>query len=351
MADPTIIPNKRAELEAEAEKHLAEAYTYEEAGKLQEALQQCELAIELTPELAEAHNLQGIILEQLGHGEQAIIAYSEAIRLDPEFEEAKLNLREAQNEILESQRVLDRKRARKIALWGALGYGISFAIVRAVLAVLFMQTVTETMPGGGHIISPKYGYYQYLAIATLLHSFASGIGALVLGKAIRSNRTGRLVLVGALGYGIAYSVTAIVFSVPYRVFSLFFAPYQFPQVISTIISTIGSALTGAFVGFLLGSVQKGAKQSVRPALAGAAFGLFGLIYPLTSNLLMSTVYWNFTHYELAAITAGAVQGALVGGIAGALLGLAIGQPRPANRQIGKLGEEHLSTEFPGEEKP
>ena len=50
----------------EAEKHLDQAHTSWEANDLESALRESELAIQLAPDLAEAHNLRGAILEELG---------------------------------------------------------------------------------------------------------------------------------------------------------------------------------------------------------------------------------------------------------------------------------------------
>lgn len=84
--------NPEPELAARAQQHLSQAYIYEETEEFDKALQECEAALELDPYLADAHNLRGILLEQLGHNLEAFKAYQQAIRLDPNFSEAKDNL-------------------------------------------------------------------------------------------------------------------------------------------------------------------------------------------------------------------------------------------------------------------
>lgn len=74
-----------------AQHHLEQAYSYENQEKIYEALRECDRAIQLNPDLADAHNLRGIILEQLGDSEEAIAAYQKAIQLQPTFEEAIQN--------------------------------------------------------------------------------------------------------------------------------------------------------------------------------------------------------------------------------------------------------------------
>ncbi|MBE9508685.1 MAG: tetratricopeptide repeat protein, partial [Chloroflexi bacterium] len=68
-----------------ARRHFEEADAYEQAGQFENARRECELAIQLAPTWAEAHNLYGIILEELGQEGEALAAYREAVRLDPTF--------------------------------------------------------------------------------------------------------------------------------------------------------------------------------------------------------------------------------------------------------------------------
>jgi tetratricopeptide (TPR) repeat protein len=73
--------------------HLEQArYYYKETEEFDKALQECEATINLDPYLADAHNLRGMILEELGRSLEAIGAYKRAIRLDPDFVEAEENL-------------------------------------------------------------------------------------------------------------------------------------------------------------------------------------------------------------------------------------------------------------------
>lgn len=81
------------------QEHLERAYDYEEKDMFTEALAECDQAIQLAPDSAEAHNLRGIVLDGLARLEEAIDAYHEAIRANPEFQEAQENLREAEIEL------------------------------------------------------------------------------------------------------------------------------------------------------------------------------------------------------------------------------------------------------------
>jgi len=84
---------------AQARQYLDRAYAHVDAGELEDALQECDRAIALTPVWAEAHNLQGVVLDDLGRLKEAIAAYEEAVRLDAGFEDAAENLAEAQKEM------------------------------------------------------------------------------------------------------------------------------------------------------------------------------------------------------------------------------------------------------------
>ena len=65
------------------------------AGKFGSALRACEAALAADPDWPEAHNLRGLVLEALGHPEDAAAAFLAAVRLDPSFTEARRNLTKA----------------------------------------------------------------------------------------------------------------------------------------------------------------------------------------------------------------------------------------------------------------
>jgi len=81
-----------------AQQHLDQAYAFEGKDEFENALRQCESAIQLVAGWAEAHNLRGVLLESLGQPEQALKAYRRAVHLAPAFSEASENLREAEAE-------------------------------------------------------------------------------------------------------------------------------------------------------------------------------------------------------------------------------------------------------------
>lgn len=82
-----------------ASHHLEQAFALEDEDEYEKALEECDTAIRLDPTLADAHNLRGVILEELGRNGEAIQAYREALRLDPGYAAAHENLRAAEAEL------------------------------------------------------------------------------------------------------------------------------------------------------------------------------------------------------------------------------------------------------------
>jgi len=83
----------------EAKRYLKSAYANADNGDLENALRECAMSIQLDPNYAEAYNLRGVILDEMGRTEEALAAYREAIRLDPTFIEAQENLLELDTEL------------------------------------------------------------------------------------------------------------------------------------------------------------------------------------------------------------------------------------------------------------
>ncbi len=90
---------KEAERDLPIRPQLDAAYDHEEAGELDAALAACDEVLKVRPEMAEAHNLRGMILDGLGRLQEALAAYQEAVRLDPDFADAWANLEDVQAEI------------------------------------------------------------------------------------------------------------------------------------------------------------------------------------------------------------------------------------------------------------
>ena len=87
--------------------HLDQAYFYyEETEEFEKALLECDAVLRLDPYLAEAHNLCGIVLEELGRIFQARKAYRQAISFAPDFVEAKDNLAALEAELAREVRLI-----------------------------------------------------------------------------------------------------------------------------------------------------------------------------------------------------------------------------------------------------
>lgn len=83
-----------------AEYHLEQAARYfDDTDDFDKALAECDAALKIDPTLAEAHNLRGMILEELGEPLKAIAAYKDALVIDPELAEAQENLSALREEL------------------------------------------------------------------------------------------------------------------------------------------------------------------------------------------------------------------------------------------------------------
>ncbi len=87
----------------EARFHLKRANEFEESGDLVKALEECDTAILIDPDLSDAYNLRGIIFEKLGQSRKAIRAYKKAAKIDPKSEEARQNIHDLEA-VLEKDR-------------------------------------------------------------------------------------------------------------------------------------------------------------------------------------------------------------------------------------------------------
>lgn len=137
----------RREARDDALQRLEEAYAAEDRDEFGPALLKCDLAIQLNPGLAEAHNLRGIVLEELGRRREAAAAYREAIRLDPGSAEAEENLHELEAELKVRDRLrhYEKVHTRKEPKVGGWIYAfIPFGIVWVVVSGMAQRPISGT---------------------------------------------------------------------------------------------------------------------------------------------------------------------------------------------------------------
>ncbi|MDX9954627.1 MAG: DUF2007 domain-containing protein [Anaerolineae bacterium] len=99
------------ETSLQAEVHLAQAAALETEGALEAALLECDAALSLLPDWADAHYLRGTLLAGLERLPEAIAEFESALALDPGLHDAReeqvvAQLREAAREYLESAQCL-----------------------------------------------------------------------------------------------------------------------------------------------------------------------------------------------------------------------------------------------------
>jgi tetratricopeptide (TPR) repeat protein len=107
-----------------AKKHKRLSYRYLVKNQDKKALEECDKAIELAPDWSEAHNMRGIILEEMGKLDESILEYRKAVRLDPGNQDAGENLASAEKSAILATQVranragnIGRKRSMRRLLW------------------------------------------------------------------------------------------------------------------------------------------------------------------------------------------------------------------------------------------
>lgn len=305
---------------ANSQTHLQTAYEYIERSDLQNALNKCQVAIKLAPDSADAHNLHGIILDQLGETEQAILAYSEAIRLNPAFDEAIQNLAEAQTELNLSQRKLQQGEIWRVAKWGAWGYGTGltlFGILSSLLPLLFLEVLVSYV-------------YVFEIIKVIWFALAGGWGGIWLGKGMKSSNATSIGKTSGLGFGLGYLLSIALF-IGVSEIGISLWAWSSTDLIFTIAQTVRYGFIGGFTGLLIGKLQKDRQQLLQLVLAGAiGLGLHGLLNEMWGDKLSGWIFrfaFNSPNaamqYFSVSTVISAIQWGVIGIIVGGLFGAAI----------------------------
>ncbi|MBN2004865.1 MAG: tetratricopeptide repeat protein [Anaerolineae bacterium] len=282
---------------AEAQEQLDLANALRDQGKLQEALQVCEETITLVPESAVAYNLKGILLEEMGKSQEAVEAYQRAIELAPDFEDARLNMLELQDEMLEPQYRDDKTPAWKVALQGAVVFGGLFAMFGGLN--MFVM---------GHL-----GLLFFVAVETMGYALSCGLGIYVIGASSKFRETVRLSLFGAVGCAGAYGVMTCLSFVMTWGFEI-----KLPL-------TLQYVVIGIITGVALGVVQKRPQQlklSIGAGLVG--FGIFALLSEFFSGILLNIFPIPWSADPTKMWSALALPAAIKSGIMGVMVGAAFG---------------------------
>jgi tetratricopeptide (TPR) repeat protein len=303
------------------QQQLDKVYEAEAEGKLEEALQLCDEIIETAPDFSDVYNLTGVILEQLGRKQEAVDLYTQAIKLDPDFKEAKENLAELEAELeLEKEKEVRKKDALNVAKWGALSFGLAFGILSIFGKSLSIMSIFQ---------GPFNRWYQmgldwfHAVITMLLWGLASAVLGVAAGK-----KPIIFGIVGGLGYLVAGWLGFGVFS--NVVFSATFSGYSSWSIY--FVNTIVDMVVGALFGAILGIATRDKRQALWLALAGAIgyslfnsskwfFGsysyqrFFGNVLDLTGSQRSAYTLFSVPEVIIDIILA-AIFGALLGGVIG-----------------------------------
>ena len=181
----------------QAERQLDRAKTLEAQGKHAKALDEATAAIRLAPRLAAAHHFRGLLLDADHRLLEAIRAYREAIRLDPQLAEAAEGLRAAEREWLA---LGGTEPAPDDAATDPLLAGDYSTRLGDLPDVLYLSETARTLPGWpGYRTRPGRSGYDYLDTQfELAHAEGVLLRQLFTGQ-LRTRSMAGLVLLAWLG--------------------------------------------------------------------------------------------------------------------------------------------------------
>ena len=258
---------------AESQRLLLQATQLEIEGKLEEALQCCQAVIQQDRNSAEAFNLQGIVLEQLGRCDEAMASWREALIIDPDDNDARENLGDLQRELREPtvRPLLD---AFRVGLLCSLVFVLIQLMMNLPIYAIWLTAPDATLETLTANLVP---------LAWLLSLTGWGISAGLLAKLSWPTRSdwARYVLFAVAGVVMALLVAALI-------------PITVLMSIGDVIPGLGvsfrSILTG--LGFGMGiamAMRATGRRMVLMAVAGAlslGFGTFLAIRLLFSFLVL-----------------------------------------------------------------
>ena len=181
--------NKSVPKKKSSEEYYNQAQEYYESAKYDEALMECNKAIELTPDDGESHNLRGLIFEEKGLLNEAIQEFREAIRLDPSNKIFKENLIDISN--FQAEKVIDHRfKALRIVgtIYKGVGYILGISTLLIAVIVFGLSIKSGSLLGGiaSNYSSPlggsggAFGNLLIGAISVVLVLILGGIPTLAL---------------------------------------------------------------------------------------------------------------------------------------------------------------------------
>jgi len=227
------------------------------------------------------------------------------------------------------QRLPSAARSASFARWGALGFGIGFALVG------LLQSMLSGAAMGHSTLAPAL-------IGTVSYPLAGALSGALLGMAGGSRRRAlAFALVGSLAFSLGAWVTNYAAMLP----ALAGSPWE------SMLSLVQLTLIGAISGMLVGVGQRSWGQAARLGLKGAlVFGLgriagfvlalvpWGIAQAVASYQAPPANAWLMAMPFFLMIFTGIVAGA----IGGAYLGLAVGR-RQLNRGHNVCEQSRFST--------
>lgn len=291
----------------EAAQHLEKAYALEKRDEFEQALEECEAAIRLDAGLAEAHNLRGIILEELGQKEQAILAYREAVRLAPGFREAEENLRDAEGELK-----LERPSGFRDLLVESTPWFFVTPVIIALNVVVFVIMVAS----GASLLDPQ---------AEALIDWGASFGPLIVGGEWWRLLSAMFVHIGIFHLGLNMHALWRLGKLTERLFG------NWAFLLLYVLSGLGAAIASLWLHADI--ISAGASGAIFGVAGGLAVFLHRGKLPVprevTQNVLISTLLFVAYNLLYGFLGSGIDNAAHLGGlVTGAVVGALLVRPLP-----------------------
>lgn len=301
-----------------AQEHLDKAHQYENEGKYDEALEECDLAILANPDSAEAYNTRGILLEALGAIDSAVADYEMAVELEPDSETALQNLYDAQNETA----FIKRQRLLGTILLTAVAYGFSLMVFNGLDGIL-NGSITEISPLGGVVFRRRFPLLLSIIFEVMLLSSGIGFGTYLFASIVGFAKKKIIVIYSILGFAVLFWPLRLIYGYSgFLGFNFLFLAGG----IATVYNILMFALPGAFTGFLIAKTLDKSKNWLLPTLAGSSLMVIG--FNLDSVWLKALdisvkLFERSTDSQTLQTLVEGISNGMRGFLAGAVFGIAL----------------------------
>ena len=249
-------PLEEDNLESFAQQYLQNAQKNFDRRLIEWALVDCEKVLEYMPEMAEAHNLRGLIFDAMGKADEALSEYQEAVRLKPDYADAIANLEDAEAEHRHIQQEKTKKQGMKIEMNFRLFLNVISIGVVIQIILFFLLGALNVLQENEAVKWFKFLYKLLILGTTIVYLLLAGRDKKI------ATLTGSIA-----GLSIA-TVISLLFSFP-MVLYILFSLDEMKSLIS--LNDIDQFWVSVWVGFILFL-----NELIANIILGAIVGAFGV---------------------------------------------------------------------------